>query len=125
MHAIEKYVIDQRITSENVCLGRTDDGGTKWKVNLTKDGVTESFRYFQGSAHKEKPATHDVVWCLGQDAQMMEYCRSVEEFASEFGYAEDDIEKAEEAWEKIQENNEKLHILGIDLEELWTASEDY
>ena len=122
MYAIEQYVEDQGITSENVFLERTSDGSTRWTVHLTKNGVTESFPYWQGSAHKEEPKTHDVVWCLGQDALSTEGY-SMGEWADEMGY--DSFAKAEDTWKKIQENTQKLRNLGIDLEELWAVSEDY
>ena len=89
----------QKMNSYSVRLRRERDGVM----------VEQDFEYFQGKGIKADPTPNAVIGCLAQDWEYSQEFEDFPEFCEEFYGAE--VRKAWEAWNKIQENKQKLETL--------------
>jgi len=85
-------------------------GQRDFTITLTTAKGTQTFPFFQGSAHTEDPTLVDVLYCLISDARVSDF-KDVNEFIDEFGY--DDLTKGREVYRACLRQTKNLERLGI------------
>ena len=109
---IKEIINGKNINIEYIGLGKMDtlDKNIMRKYQLEING--EKFNYFEGlgleeltAENKEEKITSALA-CIVREYSCLDYCNSVDSFASEYGY--EDLEQAEEIFNQILENNAKL-----------------
>lgn len=113
----------RRKSNPNTIAEDRAPGSSHWTVTLrNRAGRTMTVPFSQGSAHKQPPTVHDVLYCLAADVP--EDGATFEDWASNYGY-DTDSRKAERLFRAVERQTLDLREwAGPDFDSLRDADAD-
>lgn len=120
----KKISIVNKYVDNNPNMSDMPQGSTHWKSTLKQKGKQLTVYFSQGPAHYKEPDPCDVLSCLLSDASCFFGCRSIKDFAKDFGYS--NMLKAAKTYNLIAKQTVKLkNFLGDDFEYFMYEVEPY